>query len=171
MRFISLNAATILVIAIFAPTVLVQAQTSKPIEEMSYQKIVDYVSKLPSSVGMDVTAPLTKRLYEIIYFDNHVPLAHRKNAKKILDTLKKEVEKTLKKQNLKALRAYQKAYKFQEKLIPINGYGSLAWLLKEKNISDKETIPFVMKPKYAHLLKNLLFMMGDRLKKNKTVPS
>ena len=153
-------AVALILIAVVAYAHLTEARTTKPVEDMSFEEVLEYIENSPSNVGMDVMGALTQRLYKIAYFDNHVPLEHRNGAVKLLESIKATVEDTLK-DNLQGLKAYQDAYTTQEEAIPYVGYGSLAWMMKEQDIKDQDVISFVMKPEHAHLLQNFLVVMGD----------
>jgi hypothetical protein len=129
----------------------VAQQPSDKIERMQLLELAQYISSLPPVVGADVAVPLTKRLYEIAFYDNHIPEAHRKVALNLLSTVKNTYESAFK-DKPEVLATYRSANRFMEENVRRFGVGSLAWLIREQKIPGGEIVQFVARPEHAHLL-------------------
>jgi len=137
------------------------------IERMSLEEVVDLIQNLKESTTSGVYISLTKRLYEIAYYEHHIPVEKRETAIRLLEVTKNTLKEAFK-NNPKALKIYESANQLMENNIPLFGYGSLGWLLEENQIQGKNVINFIMQPKHGHLLSTYLKLIGeDQLKKTK----
>lgn len=139
---------------------------SNPIEEMSLQEIIDFIKNVGPTLtkgqkANDAWIDLTKRLYRIALYENHVSDQDRAAALLILESVKKTVEQAHEK-SPQSLAAYRKANALMESEAKIYGLGSLAWKLKEHAVSNADMIPFVMRPEHGPWLANFLHMMSDK---------
>lgn len=125
---------------------------TKPIAEMSYSDIAEYMVKIDGATAAHYGGSLTHRLYEIAMIDNHIPHAHREGALQFLQIIKGTMEKYFA-DSPEALKNYREANAEMEGGAKKFGFGSLAWLLVENaNQSDEQFEDFVTRPEHAHLL-------------------
>jgi hypothetical protein len=119
---------------------------------MSFEQIAAFMTEIQGSdVALKYGGQLTKRLYEIALYDNHVPDAHREGARKSLDLVKGTMEIWLS-HSPDALAKYRKANAYMEENVRHIGVGSLGWLLAENKISDEAAmIEFMARPEHRHL--------------------
>ncbi len=123
--------------------------------EYSLTQILEYLSAIPDNSSIQSPGNLTKRLYEISYFDNFVEERERATAADLLEITKLELEKIFS-ENPEALESYQSANKFMEDRIPYLGIGSLAWMMNEYKIPDEDICDFIVKTENGHLLGKFL---------------
>jgi len=138
--------------------------SSKPIEEMSLQEIIAFIRDVGPTLtkgqkANDAWIDLTKRLYRIALYENHVSHQDRAAALMILEGVKKTVEQASDK-SPQSLAAYRKANALMESEAKIYGLGSLAWKLKEHAVANADMIPFVMRLEHGPWLANFLHMMS-----------
>jgi len=145
-----------------ANSILAQSndEIKSAIDKMSLDEILVYVSSLEDNVTSVPFGTLTKRLYEIAYFDHHIPTEKREAAVQLLGSVKQDVKESFK-DHPDLLNAYQAANQFMEDNIIKFGYGSLAWLSEENQIKAKDIIGYVMKPEHGHLLSEYLKIMRE----------
>lgn len=135
----------------------------KVIGEMSLQEIVFFLKGTEDTLPLSDLSSLTKRLYEIAFFDHHISNDTRLMATQVLKVVKKTVEKSLE-DNPDALAQYGQANQYMEDNVPLFGYGALGWLLEEEQIPDAEVVSYLLRSEHGHLLQNFLRTMGDKTK-------
>ncbi len=124
-------------------------------EELQNVSFADLLSLLrtqnASSMPYDNVAAVTRRLYRIALFDNHVPKADREAALSLADALTEDLAAMLANQSytLAALRAIKPR---MLDLARQGGCGSLIWRIGEFSISPADTIPYIMRPEHRHLV-------------------
>jgi hypothetical protein len=109
-----------------------------------------------------VCTTITRRLYMISLYDNHVPNGHREAAAKLLEMVKSTVEETFK-DNPKELMAYREANSSMEEGARKLGVGSLAWKILEYGIPSDEMVAFIARPEHRHLLDDFFPTLGREL--------
>ncbi|MGH8737560.1 MAG: hypothetical protein ACREVC_09405 [Burkholderiales bacterium] len=119
------------------------------VELMSFPDIRDYVHQLPELITAQQANALTKRLYEIALYDNHIEKEQRAAALRLLDTLKKSVESVM---TPEYVEAYRQVNAQMEEGVRRFGIGSLTWLIQENQIPNDEIIPFIARSEHAELL-------------------
>ena len=119
------------------------------VELMSFPDMADYIQQLGDFMTPKEGFALTKRLYEIALYDNHVEKENRMGALRLLDTLKTTMESVM---TPELLDAYKKANAYMEDNVRRLGIGSLAWLIEEHHVSGDEMIPFIARPEHSPLL-------------------
>jgi hypothetical protein len=140
----------------------VEHELKRAISEMSYGQLERFMSGLKASAPMAISAAVTQRLYEIVLYDNHVPLADRKAAWEWLGTVKAIVE-TGYREKPEAVAAYRAANEYMEDSARLIGVGTLPWLIAEHGVEGTEAlIEFVMRPEHEPLLENFYVALGDR---------
>ena len=103
---------------------------------------------------------LTKRLYEIELYDNHVPEAYREAAHQLLRVIKETME-IVYSHSPEVLAEYRELNAFMERVARYIGVGSLPWLLKENNIcGEAEMMEFISRPYHRHLLDAFYVVTG-----------
>lgn len=125
------------------------------VEQMSFEQILAHIVSLDGAMPIGLATSLVRRLYEIALYDHHVPIEQRKNAYQLLEGVKADLETTLA-ENPGALEAFRNANKHMEGNVRYIGVDSLAWTIKENNISDNQIVSFVMRPEHGHLLADFL---------------
>jgi hypothetical protein len=136
-------------------------ELKRAILEMSYGQLERFIGDLKADAPMSISSAVTQRLYEIVLYDNHVPIADRKAAWEWLDTVKAIVE-TGHGANPQAIAAYRAANENMEDGARLIGVGTLPWLITENGIEGtKALIEFVMRPEHEPLLENFYAAMGD----------
>lgn len=126
-----------------------------PIEEMSFEQILAQIHTLVGAPSARLASSLVRRLYEIAFYEHHVPTAHRTRACQVLQALKSDLEKSLA-DNPDAIEALRLANSHMENNVRYSGIGSLAWMLGEDKVPADEIIQYVMRPEHGHLLADLL---------------
>jgi hypothetical protein len=134
--------------------------TPEHIGKMSFSEILLIIPKMNELVSMRYITALTKRLYEIALYDNHVPDEHRAAALELIETLKLTVERSL---TPEVIKAYRDANTFMESKVHSLGVGSLAWLIQEYSIPPHEIVNFIAKPEYKNLLEDFLLTISPEL--------
>ena len=139
------------------------AGTPPPIEHMSFGQIGAFMSHIDGRTATKYGAALTKRLYEIALYDNHVPEAHREAAYKLLRVIKETME-IVYCHSPEVLAEYRELNAFMERVARYIGVASLPWLLKENNIcGEAEMIEFISRPDHRHLLDAFYVVTGQDL--------
>lgn len=121
------------------------------VELMSFPDILAYIQQLGDFISVQQGSALTKRLYEIAYYDHHIEDEYRTGARALLDPLKSTIESV---STPEAIELYRSANANMEDNVPRLGVGSLAWLIVEHEISEDQLIPFIARPEHSHLLEN-----------------
>lgn len=130
---------------------------------MSYPALERFVSGLQVDTPMPICTAVTRRLYEVALFENHVPTDQRISALELLETVKLIVE-TGWGDNPSAIATYRSANVETEDRAMRLGVGSLAWLIKENSIvSIEELIRFVTLPEHALLLDSFYETVGPEM--------
>ena len=135
----------------------------KVIGEMSLQEIVSFLEVAEGSLPSSDLCSVTKRLYEIAFFDHHISNDTRLMATRVLKVVKETVEEGLK-DNPDGLTQYKQANQHMEDNVPLFGHGALGWLLEEEQIPDTEVVSYILRTEHGHLLQNFLRIMGDTAK-------
>jgi hypothetical protein len=128
------------------------------LQVMSFPKLLTIVKALPLNAPAQDIVALVRRSYNIALYDHHVPNEHREAALALAEALTADLEKGLA-ADPKALAALKDANNYTIENARQHGYGSLAWMLQEHSISNVDTIPYVMKPNYRHLVPDFLEIM------------
>ncbi len=136
-----------------------------PIEEMSFEQILAHICTLGDAIPPSHAIRLVKRLYEIAFFDHHVPMEQRERAVLLLDSVKAGVETALA-DKPDAIEAFRNANSDMENNVRHFGVGSLAWMIKEHDVPTDEFFPYVMRPEHGHLLADLLEALGPTAVEN-----
>ena len=127
-------------------------------DAMNIMQVVEYIQQ-GRKQGKDFTTgtaiPMTKRLFEIAYFDYGVSEKERLVAEEILGALIETVENSLS-SNPEALQAYRTANKFQIGMIELHGIGSLSWKIQAPGISGEDVIKILIDPSSGPLIPNFL---------------
>jgi hypothetical protein len=126
---------------------------------MTFQQLVDYLSNADSRISAKVLVSMSRRLFDIAYFEHNVPLDTREQALRLFTAMQTDIRQALA-ENMEVLAAYDKARAYQEENIKYYGYGSLAWLIEDNEVPAEHIVSFVMQPKYSHLLQNLFHVLG-----------
>ncbi len=124
------------------------------IETKSIDQIIAYLNNLPENTKLPFVK-LTERLWDIAFFDHHIPIQKRRTAIKLLESLIKDVEEALK-NNPDTLRLYREANKRKEYEISYFGKGSLRWKIEENNITADHFIRYMMRKDNGPFLKIFL---------------
>jgi hypothetical protein len=139
----------------------VEHELKRAISEMSYGQLERFMSGLKADAPMAISAAVTQRLYEIVLYDNHVPVADRKAAWEWLGTVKAIVE-TGYREKPAAVAAYRAANEHMEDNARLIGIGTLPWLIAEHGVEGAEAlIEFVMRPEHEPLLENFYVASGE----------
>ena len=136
---------------------------------MSLDQILEYSNNLPETTTIGTLVRITQRLWDIAFFDHHIPIQKRRTAIRILEPLIKDVEDGLK-NNPDTLRTYKQANKAKEAEIAYFGYGSLKWKIEENNIPPEQLVRYIMTIENAPLLNNYFELLGEQAKK-KAMPA
>lgn len=131
------------------------------IEGMSFTEILEHVAGLHGPMTMEHTSALTKRLYEIALYDNHVQQEDREGASKLLESLKASAEDVMR-DNAQALEAYRAANAFMEENARRFGVGSLGWLIEERRVPPDKVVEFIANPEYSHLLSDFFSVLEPK---------
>lgn len=123
------------------------------IDSMSFPEILQLVQNLPEFIEIKQGTALTKRLYEIALYENHVSAEHRAAAVKLLKSLMQSMEASLA-NNPEGLAAYRKANAYMEDNVRRHGLGSLSWLIVENRIAPEDILPYVTRPEHLQLLED-----------------
>src|SRR5271169_6201337 len=130
---------------------------------ISFPLLKRFVSGLRLDTPIPICTAVTRRLYEIALFDNHVPAEQRISALELLETVKWTVE-TGWQDNPRAIEAYRGANAAIEDRATRVGVGSLSWLIEENRIeSTEELIQFIALPEHALLLDTFYETVGAEL--------
>ena len=136
---------------------------------MSLDQIVAYVKNLPENTKGGTFVKLTERLWDIAFFDHHIPIQKRRTAISVLEALIKDVEKAFNNYP-DTLRLYRQANKLKEDEISYFGYGSLQWKIEENNIPPDQVHRYIMTIENAPLLNNYFEHLGEKTKE-KAMPA
>jgi hypothetical protein len=147
-------------VALVTSEKLNKAEIEAAIEGMTFEALTRCMDEISISSPMWVWTSLSKRLIEIALYDNHVPTKQRENALARLETINLIVTSGFKdKPDVIAL--YQEANRYIIEEARQIGFGTLAWMVKELNItSDEELVRFLSLPENASQLENFLSMLG-----------
>src|SRR6266446_6766662 len=66
--------------------------TPPPIDTMSFDQLAAFMGSIEGHTAARYGGALTKRLYEIALYDNHIPQAHREGASELLRIIKQTME-------------------------------------------------------------------------------
>jgi hypothetical protein len=139
------------------------ADTPPPIEHMSFEQIGAFLSHIDGRTATKCGGALTKRLYEIALYDNHLPEAHREAAHKLRRVIKETMEIVFS-HRPEVLAQYRELNAFMESVARYIGVGSLPWLLKENHIcGEAEMIEFISRPDHRRLLDAFYVVIGPDL--------
>ncbi|WP_297504811.1 hypothetical protein [Ferrovum sp.] len=127
------------------------------VELMSFQDILEYVTQLPELMTIPQGTAITKRLYEIALYDNHVAKEDRTNALQLLETVKSSMESVM---SPESIDAYRKANAHMEGGVCRLGIGSLVWLINEHQISHEEIVPFIARPEHSQLREDFFTVLS-----------
>ncbi len=130
------------------------------ISTMSYPELVRLFSG-PGQNNVPITTltNATRRLFEISYYEHHIPMDHRQGAIRLLPVLVDAAE-TAMAGNSAALEAYRQANQHMVDKIAIFGYGSLAWKLEEESIPSQGLVGYALRSENEGLLKNFSLAVG-----------
>lgn len=131
----------------------------KQLDSLPFEQVLEYMQSFKDSMPSTVFVAIHKRLYEIALYDHHVEQQTREQALNLLDVLNKH-SKVAFAENQKLMDSLDEASKFMVENARFMGVGSLGWLMEEHNVTNAETIPFMMKPEYGHLLADFLEVLG-----------
>jgi hypothetical protein len=140
----------------------VAAQSVRPpseeaIEQMSLaelNRLIDIEHRsLPQTVTIGFLAAIYRRAMEIAYHSHGTPNEDRTHAAIIARAMREGMLKGGQNEDLSPLRAAIAATEHRAKA---TGYGTLHWLLEERQVSPQKTIEFIMQPEHAHLLGGML---------------
>lgn len=134
----------------------------KPFEEVL--ALAQSMSETTQASSESITA-LIRRFYRIALYDNHVPQEHRAAALKLAEALTADWEKAHS-DNPDAVAHLKAAIRQMIEKARQGGFGSLAWRLQEDSISAADTIPYIMKPEYRHLIPDFFDFIGRDPVKN-----
>jgi hypothetical protein len=124
-------------------------------DDMNLTQLAEYIGQEKSNFTTRAAIDMTKRLFEIAYFDYAVSEAERRVAEKMLGGLIKDIEDSLS-SNPEALQAYRKANNFQIGKIELHGIGSLSWKIRAPGISAEDVIKIIIDPSSGPLIPNFL---------------
>lgn len=133
------------------------AAPEKPIAEMSLHEVMAAIHAQPAVAPFAVVRDAFRRFYAIAFFDHGVSDADRATATKLAAAFKENIESILS-DKPDALKAFHKALDFERQSAAKAGVGSLVWFIDEHKISDRDIIPFIMKPENGHKLADYLSM-------------
>ncbi|WP_321820806.1 MULTISPECIES: hypothetical protein [unclassified Burkholderia] len=130
------------------------------IENMSLEQIVAFTQEHLRTQGMSASLgiDLVQRLYTIALYDHHIDSTQREHAARMLAALKQDLE-SAHANDPNFLEAFHRANEMMEQDARFRGIGSLAWLIEEENVSNSETVPFIMRPEHGHLLGDFLSLL------------
>jgi hypothetical protein len=137
--------------------------THPPIDTMSFEQIAAFMGSIDGRTAVRYGGTLTKRLYEIALYDNHVPQTHREGANKLLGLIKQTMEMAYS-HSPEAITKYREANATMEEGARRIGVGSLPWLLLENKVStEAEMVEFVARPEHRHLRENFYAIIDNDL--------
>jgi len=129
-------------------------------DDMNIIQLLEYIKQEKSNFTAGTAIDMTKRLFEIAYFDYAVSEEERRAAEKILGAVIEDVENSLS-SNPEALQAYRTANNFQIDKVELFGIGSLSWKIGAPGISGEDVIKIVIDPSSGPLIPNLLKAMPE----------
>ena len=133
--------------------------TLPDVENMPFDQLVSLTQGLPDNIAVRDSIAIMRRFRDIAYQDHHVPNERRLEALRLSETLKETLETTLA-AHPDQLDAFHKAQAFTDEQNRRFGIGSLSWRLTEENVSNADTIPFVMRREHGHLVADLLLVLN-----------
>ena len=127
-------------------------------DDMNVMQLIEYFQE-ERKQRKDFTAhtaiDMTKRLFEIAYYDYGVSDKERQIAEKLLGAVIEDVENSFS-SNPEGLQAYRTANKFQIDNIELFGVGSLAWKTLAPGVSGEDVIKMIIDPSSGPLIPNYL---------------
>lgn len=129
-------------------------------DSMNIMQLLEYCAPKKSNFTANTGIELTKRLFEIAYFDYGVSDNERQMAAKLLGALIKDLETSLS-SNPEALQAFKTATQYSIDNIALFGIGSLNWQIRAPGVSGEEVIKMIIDPSSGPLIPNFLKVMGE----------
>ena len=129
-------------------------------DDMNIMQLLEYSAQKKSNFTANTGIEMTKRLFEIAYFDYDVSDKERQMAGKLLGALIQDLENGLS-SNPEALQAYRAANKYNIDRIELHGIGSLAWKIRAPGISGEDVIRMVIDSSSGPLIPNFLKAMPE----------
>ncbi len=128
-------------------------------ESMSLRQIMEYFSS-GQSMTADIGISLTRRLFELAYFDINSSNEEQDIAKELLEKLIKEMENGLA-NSAESLQSYRKANEFMYKSIPRMGRGSLAWKVELAIAKGDDSLNVLIDPSSGPLYPDYIESIGE----------
>jgi hypothetical protein len=125
---------------------------------LTFEQMLSHAQSLPANTPVRHIVTMVQRLYEIALYDHHVSQHDRQRAMQLVDGLKQDVEAALA-NNPDQLDTFRKANALTLENAGRFGIGSLSWKLTEENISNADTVPYVMRREHGALVADLLQTM------------
>jgi hypothetical protein len=139
-----------------APTVAV----AKTIDQMNAYEVLQLVKSDSDGVSAQSFIHIYPRLYDIAWFDHHVPEAERKFAAEMAEAIRYDITAGLS-HDAEALEAFLEGADAHADSVQFYGVGSLQWLTEEHNVTAAQLIPFIVQRQWTDLLPTFLTMMDD----------
>jgi hypothetical protein len=129
-------------------------------DSMNTMQLVEYIAQKKSNVTGHTAIEITKRLFEIAYFDYGVSDIERQMAGKLLGASIETLENALS-SNPEALQAFKTANQYTIHRIELFGIGSLGWRIGTPGVSGEEVIKMIIAPSSGPLIPNFLKTMPE----------
>jgi hypothetical protein len=128
------------------------ATSTTPIDEMTFEEIARFLAGNDVDTTLRNGTAITRRLYWIALYENHICENHREGALELLKLHKRTMEAFFA-DTPEALKKYQDANAYLEDNAKLAGVGALGWLVIENGpMSDDELVDFITRPEYRDLL-------------------
>lgn len=130
----------------------------KPIEEMSFWEVADFIKRNPNDIPADDLIAAARRLTDIAMFDHASSDQERALALEVLPAIDRDIEQGFR-DKPEAWEAYLEAVSHHRGQARHFGYGSLQWRMDEAGLEAAEVLPFLARKEHAELLPAFLEML------------